>query len=279
MTVLQPHYITAGRYTPRTDRKLFAGIFDTTSGGAIITGVLPPTNHFEVSGSGLTVSVSPGFAVIADSTSQSTDSPGVYLCTIDANSETLTLPGNGTYQIYAEVAETQIAITARAISSNVATITTGSTVHGFLTGQTVLVTGVDSTFDGSYVITSTPTTSSFTYSKIAGNQTVTANLGFASVPFAIKSSATTVPSGSNITLAEVIVSSSAIASINDKRTFTTGRGGVQLYRSLAVTNQYTATTPEIGPGRLSYDLSTGDLKYYSGITSTAVPIVLASGFY
>ena len=73
MTVLQPHYITAGRYTPRVDRKIFSALFAATSDGKTITGVLPPDDHFKVTGSGLTVSVSPGFAVIADSPSQSTD--------------------------------------------------------------------------------------------------------------------------------------------------------------------------------------------------------------
>lgn len=280
MTVLQPHYITAGRYTPRTDRKLFAGIFDTTSSGAIMTGVLPPTNHFEVTSSGLTVSVSPGFAVIADSSSQSTDSPGVYLCTIDANPETLTLPSTtATYQIYAEVNESQVSITNKVLTSNVATLTT-SNAHTFLVGQTVLVTGVDTTFDGSYVITAINTTSistyNFSYSKTTTNVTSASATGYASVPFAIKSSASAVPTGSNITLAEVIVSSSTITSVNDKRTFVTGRGGVQLYRSLSVANQYTATTAETGPGRISYDLSTGDIKYYDSVSSTTVPIVYHS---
>ena len=277
MTVLQPHYITAGRYTPRTDRKLFAGIFDTTSGGAIMTGVLPPTNHFEVTHSGLTVSVSPGFAVIADSSSQNTDSPGVYLCTIDANPETLTLPTTaGAYQIYAQVSEAQYTVTTKALTSNVATITTSAS-HGFLVGETVLVTGVDTTFDGSYVITA-KTSTTFSYTKVTTDVVSVADTGYASVPFAIKATAAagSVPAGSNITLAEVTVASSTIASTNDKRTFVTSRGGVQLWRSASVAGTYTATTPEIGPGRLSYDLSTGDLEYYSHVTATTVPIVLGS---
>jgi hypothetical protein len=277
MTVLQPHYITAGRYTPRTDRKLFAGIFDTTSDGAIMTGVLPPLKHFQVTHSGLTVSVSPGFAVIADSSSQNTDSPGVYLCTIDANPETLTLPTDaGVYQIYAQVSEAQSTVTTKALTSNVATITTSAS-HGFLVGETVLVTGVDSTFDGSYVITA-KTSTTFSYTKVETDVVSVADTGYASVPFAIKATAAagSVPPGSNITLAEVTVAASVIASTNDKRTFVTSRGGVQLWRSVPVAGTYTATTQETGPGRISYDLSTGDLKYYNALTSTAVPIILAS---
>jgi len=263
MTVLQPHYITVGRYTPRVDRKIFSALFAATSDGNTITGVLPPYNHFQVSYSGLTVSVSPGFALIADSPSQNTDSPGVYLCTIDANPETLTLGGDATYQIYAEVAEAQFAITAAAISSNVATITTGTINHNFVVGQTVLVTGVDSTFDGSYVITGTGIVSSqytFSYSKIASNVSLGAG-GYASVPFAIKSTTSgTAPSGSNITLAEVVVSGGVVSSLTDKRTFATARGGVQVYKS-------TLNSPETGDGRIAYDLDTGNLKYWNKNTS------------
>jgi hypothetical protein len=64
-------------------------------------------------------------------------------------------------------------VTNKALSSNVATLTT-STEHGFTTGQTVLITGVDSTFNGTYTITSTPTTTTFTYANSATNVTSTA---------------------------------------------------------------------------------------------------------
>jgi hypothetical protein len=49
------------------------------------------------------------------------------------------------------------AITNKVLSSNVATLTVGSG-HGFSVGQTVKVTDVDSTFNGTYVITATATT-------------------------------------------------------------------------------------------------------------------------
>jgi hypothetical protein len=49
------------------------------------------------------------------------------------------------------------AITNLVLSTNVATLTVGSG-HGFSVGQTVKVTDVDSTFNGTYVITATATT-------------------------------------------------------------------------------------------------------------------------
>lgn len=51
----------------------------------------------------------------------------------------------------------------KSLTSEVATLTT-STAHGFLQGQTVVVAGVDSTFNGTYTITNV-TSNTFTYAK------------------------------------------------------------------------------------------------------------------
>jgi hypothetical protein len=52
-------------------------------------------------------------------------------------------------------------------------LTTAST-HGLSAGDVITVTGVDSTFNGTYVITGTPTTSKISYAKTAGNVSETA---------------------------------------------------------------------------------------------------------
>ena len=67
----------------------------------------------------------------------------------------------GFYQWFGESTNT---VSNKALTSNVATLTTG-TAHGFTAGQTVVVTGVDSTFNGTHVITATPTTTSFRFAK------------------------------------------------------------------------------------------------------------------
>jgi len=59
-------------------------------------------------------------------------------------------------------------ITNKSLTSNVATLTTG-TAHGFQTGQRVLVDGVDATFNGTYTITATPTNTTFRYEKTAAD--------------------------------------------------------------------------------------------------------------
>lgn len=74
--------------------------------------------------------------------------------------------------------ETARTVTNKALTSNVATLTT-SVAHGFVIGQPVTVAGVDATFNGTYTITSTPTTTTFTYAKTAANVTSVASGGTA----------------------------------------------------------------------------------------------------
>jgi len=60
------------------------------------------------------------------------------------------------------------AISNKALTSNIATLTT-STAHGFEVGQSVTVSTVDATFNGTYTITAVPTTTTFRYTKTAGD--------------------------------------------------------------------------------------------------------------
>ena len=66
-----------------------------------------------------------------------------------------------------------VSISNKALTSNVATLTT-STAHGLAVGMTIVITGVDATFNGSYRITTVPTTTTFTYAKTASNVASTA---------------------------------------------------------------------------------------------------------
>ncbi|MCX6513889.1 MAG: S8 family serine peptidase, partial [Actinobacteria bacterium] len=65
---------------------------------------------------------------------------------------------------------TPLAVTARALSSNVATLTT-STAHGLAVGNSIVVSGIDNTFDGTFIIASVPSTTTFTYARVATNVT------------------------------------------------------------------------------------------------------------
>lgn len=64
-------------------------------------------------------------------------------------------------------------IVNRSLTSNVATLTTSSP-HGFVAGMSVIVINVNTTFNGTYTITSVPTLTTFTYAKTATDVTATA---------------------------------------------------------------------------------------------------------
>lgn len=64
-------------------------------------------------------------------------------------------------------------VNLKSLTSNVATLTTSS-AHGLFVGDSVTVTGVDSTFNGTYTITAVPSTVSFRYAKTGSNVASTA---------------------------------------------------------------------------------------------------------
>jgi hypothetical protein len=69
-----------------------------------------------------------------------------------------------------------LTVSNKALTSNVATITT-SAAHGLFVGDTVKITGVDTTFNGTWTITTVPSTTTFTYARTATNVTSTASSG------------------------------------------------------------------------------------------------------
>jgi hypothetical protein len=66
-------------------------------------------------------------------------------------------------------------ISIKALTANVATLTT-STPHGFEVGEKVVIENVDSTFNGTYTITSLPSNTTFSYAKTAADLISTAVL-------------------------------------------------------------------------------------------------------
>jgi hypothetical protein len=71
-------------------------------------------------------------------------------------------------------------VSNKALTSNVATLTT-SLAHDFNVGNTVTVSGVDATFNGTYTVASVPTSTTFTYAKTATNVTSVAVSPYGSV--------------------------------------------------------------------------------------------------
>lgn len=100
-----------------------------------------------------------------------------------------TVPTGGTYAvgdtwfdtddgnaIYRYAAGATATVSNKALTSNVATLTT-SAAHSFTPGESVVVTSVDATFNGTYTVISVPTTTTLTYARTATNVTAVASTG------------------------------------------------------------------------------------------------------
>jgi hypothetical protein len=84
------------------------------------------------------------------------------------NADTLDLGLVGEYAT--SVSAITATVTNKALTSNVATLTTSS-AHTYLAGDWVVITNVDATFNGTYQIIAVPTSTTFTYAKTASNVT------------------------------------------------------------------------------------------------------------
>lgn len=74
------------------------------------------------------------------------------------------------------IANKKFVVSAKSLTSNVATLTT-TEPHGRVVDDTVIVAGVDATFNGTYTITAVPTTKSISYAKTASDVTSTSATG------------------------------------------------------------------------------------------------------
>jgi len=114
-----------------------------------------------------------GNYIYAATKADNEDATFTHACLIRVNLSTQFDDGSYAYahdlEYRSSVNETY-AVSNKALTSNVATLTT-STAHDFNVGNTVTVAGVDATFNGSYVVASVPTSTTFTYAKTASNVT------------------------------------------------------------------------------------------------------------
>ncbi len=86
----------------------------------------------------------------------------------NGNFEITGIPSPTTFS-YAVTRTNNKPIINRAMTSDVVTVTVG-TEHGFVVNENVVITGVNSTFDGIYTIASTPNSTTFTYKIIRETQ-------------------------------------------------------------------------------------------------------------
>ena len=115
---------------------------------------------------------------VTETAIQSNDRPGQFLRSIkwtkSSNSYNgcLMLDGYDIDKVYPTITAT---VTTKALTSNVATLTT-SAAHGLAVGMLVTVAGVDATFNGDYTITAV-TSTTLSYAKTASNVSSTAATG------------------------------------------------------------------------------------------------------
>ena len=89
---------------------------------------------------------------------------------------------NDAYIFHSAPAVVTKTITNKALTSNVATLTTGA-AHGISVGAKAVITGVGAPFDGTYYVTAVPTTTTFRYAKTNANVTSAAVSPAGSVTF------------------------------------------------------------------------------------------------
>jgi len=141
------------------------------------------------------------------------------------------------------------AVSNKALTSNVATLTT-STTHGFEVGDIVVVGTVDATFNGTYVVKAVPTTTTFTYDKTNANVT----------------SAAVSPAGS----AEVTTKRRFAGAIRDA-----SDGVFKIFKDATTKPSTTVNLAEAGASLGSLlvgaaeigDVSNTELQYLNGVTS------------
>jgi hypothetical protein len=102
---------------------------------------------------------------------------------------------NSTTGAYTEVTDLDASptfnVTKKSLTSNVATLTLeGPQGHGFTTGESVVVAGVDTTFNGTYTLTGV-TTNTISYAKTAADVTESTLSAGASASTSVSISAST----------------------------------------------------------------------------------------
>jgi hypothetical protein len=155
------------------------------------------------------------------------------------------------------LAHVTASVTNKELASNVATLTTAA-AHGFTTGQSVNITGVDATFNGTYNVASTPSGTTFTYAKTAGNVT-----SVAVSPTGTAGLLRMYNQQANLTNASIY--SVFTASTNTLGLFApeTGTGAVP---GLAVSTSAQTTTTATIVTATPHNLITGDIVKITGLT-------------
>lgn len=161
-------------------------------------------------------------------------------------------------------------ITSAVRSTNVVTITTGTTPHGYPVGMSVLIAGVTtSTFNGTFTIASVPTTTTFTYAQTAANASSSGGTAALPVadrrpvdPFYIPSFSWTIDNWGEEALA-VASSDGRLLHWEYGDALAKQVGVATISTAVSATNVTTITTTQ------DHDLHVGDTVIIAGVTNSA----------
>lgn len=159
---------------------LIAGVTDASFNGTFTIASVPTTTTFTYAQTAANASSSGGTAAlpVADRRPLNTFYSSAFSWTVDNWGEDLLAVASSDGRIlrwaYGEANAVQVGfsnITSAVSATNVTTITT-ALYHDFRVGDTIIVSGVtDTRFNGTYVVTTVPTVTSFTYSNPMPNAT------------------------------------------------------------------------------------------------------------
>jgi hypothetical protein len=148
-------------------------------------------------------------------------------------------------------------ISNKALTSDVATITT-SAAHGFVSGDIVVITGVDATFNGTHYITGAPTATTFTFVKDAANVTSAAATGSAAVSLKRRFAAVARDASDGVIKFITDITTKPTTTINFSEA---GTSYADIRVDDITADAITATSATIG------DVSNTELQYLNGVTS------------
>ena len=143
-------------------------------------------------------------------------------------------------------------VSNKALTSNVATLTTSAT-HGFAVGDIAVITGVDATFNGTYYVKAVPTTTTFTFDKTNANVTSAVATGSVSVSGQRRYAAVARDASDGVIKFFKDITTKPTSTINFAEA-NAGFAAVQL-------GALTAASATIG------DVSNTELQYVNGVTS------------
>lgn len=159
-----------------------------------------------------------------------------------------------------------IALVARA--SNVATITTDG-AHGYTIGETVVIAGADTGYNGSYTIASVPSTTTFTYANTGADDTANISAGTTTVSRTVSNDYVTLTTSEphNFQVGESVVVSGISAFWNGTFTITS----VPSPTTFKYIQAGSAQAPTNANGGIAYVAVPADPIFNGTHTITAIP--------